>query len=173
MKLKMLAPWKKRYDLPRHNIKEQRHYIDNKWLTCQSNAFSNSHVLMWELGYKESWVPKNWCFWTVLEKALENPLDCKDIKSVNPKKISPEHTLKDWHWSWSSNTLATWLEELTHFKRPWCWERLKARREGVNRRWDGWMASPTQCTWVLAISRSWWWTGTGNPGVLFYHEAWC
>ena len=71
---------------------------------------------------------------------------------------------KDWCWSWNANTLATWCEELTHLKRPWCWERLKARGEGDDRGWDGWMASPTQWTWVWVSSRSWWWTG--RPGVL-------
>ena len=70
---------------------------------------------------------------------------------------------KDWCWSWNSNTLATWSEELTLWKRPWCWERLKAG-EGDNRGWDGWMASPTRWTWVWASSGSWWWTG--KPGVL-------
>ena len=66
---------------------------------------------------------------------------------------------KDWCWSWSSNTLDTWWEELTHWKRPWCWERLKARGEGDDRGWDGWMASPTQRT-TWANSGSWWRTGT-------------
>ena len=64
-----------------------------------------------------------------------------------------------WCWNWSSNALATWCEELTHWKRPECWERLKAGGEGDDRGWDGWMASLTPCTWVLASSRSWWWTG--------------
>ena len=63
-----------------------------------------------------------------------------------------------------SNTLATWCEELTHLKRPWCWERLKAGGEGDDRGWDGWMASPTQWTGVRVNSGSWWWTG--RPGVL-------
>ena len=71
---------------------------------------------------------------------------------------------KDWCWSWSSNTFATWCEELTHWKRPWSWERLKAGGEGDNRGWDGWMASPTQWTWVWVNSGSWWWTG--RPGML-------
>ena len=71
---------------------------------------------------------------------------------------------KDWWWSQNSNTLATWCEELTHLKRPRCWERLKAGGEGDNRGWDGWMASLTWWTWVWVISRSWWWTG--KPGVL-------
>ena len=70
----------------------------------------------------------------------------------------------DWCWSWNSNTLATWCEELTHLKRPWCWERLRVGREGDKRAWDGWMASPTQWTWVLVDSRRWWWTG--RPGML-------
>ena len=71
---------------------------------------------------------------------------------------------KDCCWSWNSNTLATWYEELTHLKRPWCWERLKAGGEGDDRGWDGWMASPSQWTWVWVNSGSWWWTG--RPGVL-------
>ena len=72
--------------------------------------------------------------------------------------------LKDWYWSWNSNTLATWYKELTHLKRPWCWERLRAGAEGDDRGWDGWMVSPTQWTWVWVNSGSWWWTG--RPGVL-------
>ena len=66
---------------------------------------------------------------------------------------------KDWCWSWSSNTLATWYEQSIQWNRPWCWERLKAGGEGDDRGWDGWMASPTQWTWVWAGSGSWWWTG--------------
>ena len=73
--------------------------------------------------------------------------------------------LKDWCCSWNSNTLATWCEELTHLKRPWCWERLKDGREGDDRGWGGWMTSPTRWTWVWVNSGSWWWTG--RPGVLW------
>ena len=71
---------------------------------------------------------------------------------------------KDWCWSWNSNILATWCEELTHWKRPWCQERLKAGGEGDNRGWDGWMVSPARWTWVWASCGSWWWTE--KPGVL-------
>ena len=132
----------------------------------QSYGFSNSHVWMWELDYKESWAPKNWCFWImVLEKPLQSPLDCMEIHPVNPEEnpswifigrtdVEAEH----------SNILATWCQELTHLKRPWCWGRLKAGGEGDDRGWDGWMASPTQWTWVWVSSRSWWWTG--RPCVL-------
>ena len=73
---------------------------------------------------------------------------------------------KDWCWSWNSNTLATWCKELTHLKRSCCWERLRAGGEGEDRGWDGWMASPTQCTWICVNSRSWWWTG--SPGVQLF-----
>ena len=72
--------------------------------------------------------------------------------------------LKDWCWSWNSNTLATWWEELSHLKRPCCWERLRAGGEGDDQGWDGWMGSPTRWTWVWASSGRWW--RTGKPGVL-------
>ena len=121
---------------------------------------------MWEVGYKESWAPKNWCFWTVmLEKILESSVDSKEIKPVNPKRKSVLNVhWKDWCWSWSSNTLATWYEELTHWKIPWFWERLKVGGEGFDRGWVSWMASLTQRTWVWANSGRWWWTG--RPGML-------
>ena len=76
---------------------------------------------------------------------------------------------KDFCWSWNSNTLATSCKELTHWKRPWCWEGLGAGGEGDNRRWDGWMASLTQWTWIWVNSGSCWWTG--RPGVLVVGEA--
>ena len=75
-----------KYDQPRQNIKKQRHYFANKGPSSQGYGFSSGHVWMWELDYKESWVPKNWCFWTmVLEKTLESPLDCKEIQPVHSK----------------------------------------------------------------------------------------
>ena len=71
---------------PRQHIRKQRHYFPNKAPSSQGYGFSSRHVWMWELNYKESWVPKNWCFWTVvLEKTLESPLDCKEIQPVHPK----------------------------------------------------------------------------------------
>ena len=116
--------------------------------------------------YKESWVLKNWGLWTVvLEKTLKSPLDCKEIQSIL-KEISPERSWKDWCWSWNSNTLVTWCEELTHWKRPWRWERLKVGGEGGDRGWDSWMASPTRWTWVWVNSGHWWWTR--RPGMLWF-----
>jgi len=82
----MLTPWKESYDQPRQHIKKQRHYFANKGPSSQGYGFSSSHVWMGELDYKESWVLKNWCFWTVvLEKTLESPLDGKEIQPVHPK----------------------------------------------------------------------------------------
>ena len=150
------------------------HRVGHDWSDLAAAAaavkgygFSSSHVRIWEVDHKESWAPKDWCFWTVvLEKTLESPLDCKEIQPVHPKWNQSwivSHW-KDWCWSWSSNTLATWCEELTHWKRSWCWERLKVEGEGDDRGWDGWMASPTRRTWVWVSSGRWWWTG--EPGVL-------
>ena len=84
--LKILAPWRKSYDRPRHYIKKQRYYLANKSPSNQSYGFSSGHIWMWELDSNESLVPKNWCFWTVvLEETLESPLDCKEIQPVHPK----------------------------------------------------------------------------------------
>ena len=108
----------------------------------------------------ESWTikkaeVKNWCFWTVvLEKTVESPLDCKEIQPVHPKGDQSWLFRKDWCWSWNSNTLGTWCEELTHWKRLWCWESLKVG-EGDDKGWDGWMASQTQWRWVWVNSGSW------------------
>ena len=84
--IKRHSPLKKSYDQPRQHIKKQRHYFANKGPSSQSYNFTSSHVWMWELDYKESWVLKNWCFSTVmLEKTLESPLECKEIQLVHPK----------------------------------------------------------------------------------------
>ena len=150
------------------SILKSRYYFANRGLSSQGYGFSSGHVWMWELDYKESWASKNWCFWTVvLEKTLESPLDCKEIQSVHPKG--------DQSWVLIERTDAEpktpilWpphVKELTHLKRPWCWEGLRARGEGDDRGWgwDGWMASLTQWTWVWVNSGSWWWTG--RPSVL-------
>ena len=84
---KTLAPWKESYDQCRQHVKKQRHYFANKGPSSQGYCFSSGHVWMWELDYKESLVPKNWCFWTVvLEKTLESALNCKEIQPVRPKR---------------------------------------------------------------------------------------
>ena len=153
------------YDQPRQHIKKQRYYFANRGLSSQSYGFSSIHIWMWELDYKESWTLKNWCFWNVvLEKTLESPLDCKEIQPVHPKGNQSWIFIgRIWCWR-NCNTLATCCEELTHWKRPWWWGRLKAGGEGDDRVRDGWVASPTQWIWVWASSRSCWWTG--KPGML-------
>ena len=157
----MLSPWKKSYAQPRQHIKKQRHYFANKGPSSQSYGFSSSHVWMWRLDHKESWALKDWCLWTVvLEKTLESPLDCKEIKLANPKGNQS--------WIFFRRTDAEaeapilWPPDVKNW--PWCWERLKAGGKGDNRGWDAWMASLTQWTWVWVNSGSWWLTG--KPGVM-------
>ena len=101
----------------------------------------------------------------VLKKTLESPLDCMEIQSVNPKGNQPWILIGSTDaWCWSSNMLATWCEEPIHWKRPWCWERLRAGRKEGDRGWDGWMASLTQWKWVWANSGRYW--RMGKPGML-------
>ena len=114
---------------------------------------------MWKLDYKESWAPKNWYLWTVvLEKTLESPLNCKEIQAVHPKGnqswivIGRADAEAETPILWSPDA-KNWL-----FKRPLWWERLKVGGEGDHRGWDGWMASPTQWTWIWVRSGSCWWT---------------
>ena len=115
---------------------------------------------MWELDHKESWVLKNWCFWTVvLEKTLESPLDCRRSSQSMLKEISPEYSLEGLmlklklqylgHLMWRTDTL-----EKTLMLR-----RIEAGGRGDNRGWGGWMASPPRWTWAWVSSGSWWWTG--------------
>jgi len=159
----MLAPWKKSYDQPIQHTKKQRHYFADKGLTkVKARVFP---VVIYGC---ESWTIKKaehrridafelWCW----RRLLKVPWTARRSNQSTLKKILNIHW-KD--WCWNSNTLATWCEELTHWKRPWCLERLKAGGEGDNREWDGWMASLTWWTGVWASSGSWWWTG--KPGML-------
>ena len=120
---------------------------------------------MWELDCEDCWAPKNLFFWTVmLEKTLESPLDCKEIQPIHPK--GNQSWILIGRTDAEAETPILWppREELTHWKRPWCWEWLGAGGEEDNRGWDGWMASLTRWAWVCVKSGSWWWTG--RPGVL-------
>ena len=163
----MTASWQESYDRPRQRVKKQIHHFANKGPYSQGYGLSNSHVWMWELDHKEGRVLKNWCFQiVVLGKTLESPLDSKEIKPIILKEIK---LWKDWCWRWSSNTLATWCQQLTHWKRPWCWEGLRAEGEEGDRGWDSWMTSPSQWTWTWANLGRWW--GTGKPGMLQFMES--
>ena len=121
---------------------------------------------MWELDHKESWMPKNLYFWTVvLEKTLKSPLDCKEIKTLNPKGNQSWIFIGMTHAE--AEALILWPPYAKNWligKKLWAWERLKAGGEGNDRGWDGWMTLPTLWTWVWASSGSWWWTG--KPSVL-------
>ena len=161
----MCTPWKEGYDHPRQHSKKQRHYFVKKGPSSQGYGFSSSYVWMWELDYKESWAPKNWCFWTVvLEKTLESPLDCKEIQPVRPKG--------DQSWIFIGRTDAEaetpilWPPDV---KSWFIWKDPDAgkdwgQEEKVGWGWDGWMASLTQWTWVWVDSGIWWWIG--RPGMV-------
>ena len=150
MKLKDACSLEESYDKPRQYIQKQRHYFASKDPFSQNYGFFSTHVWMWwELDHKESWVLKNWCFWTViLEKTPESPLNNKEIKLVDPKGnqswifIGRTDAEAEAPVLWPPDS-KNWLIE----KRPWWWERLKTGREGDDRGWDGCMASLT------------WWTG--------------
>ena len=161
----MLAPWKKSYDQPRHHIEKQRHYFANKRPSSQSYGFSSSHVWMWELDYKESWAPKNWCFWAVvLEKTCASPLDCKEIKPVHPKGNQS--------WTFIGRTDAEaevpilWPPDAKN----WLMEKtlMLGKIEGRRRRgqqgmkWLDGITDSMDMSW--ASSERWW--RIGKPGVL-------
>ena len=120
---------------------------------------------MWELDHKENWVPKNRCFWTVvLEKALESPLDFKEIQPVHPKGNQSSIFIR--RTDVEAETAILWPPDVKNWL---IWKDPDAgkdygQKKGNDRGWDGWMASPTQWTWVWVNCRSWWWTG--RPGVL-------
>ena len=113
------------------HTKKQRHYITSRCLYSQSYGLARNREWMWEVDHKESWAPKNWCFWiVVLKKTPESSLDGKEIQSVHPKGNQSGICIGR-----TDNEADG--EQLTHWKRPWCWKRLKAGREGDNRGWDG------------------------------------
>ena len=146
-------------------LKKQRHYFGNKVSPSEGYGFSCSHVWLWELDYKGSWVPKNWCFWTVvLEKTLESPLDFKEIKPVHPKGN------QSWIFTGRTNAKAKtpilWPPDVKSWlirKDPDDWKDWRQVGKG-QQRWDGWIASLTWWTWVWTSSRRWW--RAGNPGLL-------
>ena len=115
MKLKKtLALWKKSYDKPRQHIKKQRRYFANKGLSSQSYGFSSSHVWYESWTIKKAWVPKNWCFWTVvLEKTLKVPWTARRSNQSILKKIHPKYSLKG--LMLKLQYLVTWCKELTHW----------------------------------------------------------
>ena len=152
---KIFAPWKKTYDQPSQHIKKQRHYFTNKGSSSQSYGFSSSHVWMWELGYKEGWMLRNWCLWTVmLEKMLESPLDFKEIQSFHPKGN------QSWLFSAEAEAVILWPPDAKHWliwKDPegvkvWGWEEkgtIEHEMVGWHRRLHGHEFGWTLGWWVM------------------------
>ena len=133
-------------------------------MSSQGYGFSSGHVWMWELDYRKLSAEELMLLnHGVGEDSWESRGLHGDPTSPFWRRLVLGVHWKDWCWSWNSNTLAIWCKELTYWKRPWSWERLRAG-EGDDRGWDGWMASLTWWTWVWVDSGSWWWTG--RPGVL-------
>ena len=136
---KTLAPWKERYDKFWQHIKKQRQHFADKEPHSQSYGFSSSHVWMWELDCKTL---KDWCFQiVVLEKILRVPWTARRSNQSILKEINPEYSLEELILKLKLQYFGLWCEELTHWKRLWCWERLRAGGEAGDRGWDDWMAS--------------------------------
>ena len=174
----MLAPWKKSHEKSRQLIKKQRYCFPNKGPPSQSYGFSNSHVWMWEFNHKESWALKNWCFRTlVLEKILESPLDCKEIKTINSRgnhswifigrtDAEAEALIlcppdgKNWLIVGGKNKQTNKQKQTKTLMLG----KIEGRRRRGQQRMRWLVASLTWWTWVWGSSGSWWWTG--KPGVL-------
>ena len=163
----MFAPWKKSYDKPRQHVKKQRHYFANKDPSSQSYGFS---VVMYAC---KSWMKKAehrridafelWCW----RRVLRVPWTTRRSNQSIPKEINPEYSLEGLMLSWSSNTLATWWEELIHWKRLWCWGRLKAGGEGDNRGWDEGITDSME----MSLSKLRGWCRIGKPGMLLFMQS--
>ena len=161
----MLTPWKESYDQPRQHIQKQRHYFANKGPSSQGYGFP---VVMYGC---ECWTVKKaecqridafelWCW----RRLLRVPWTARRSNQSILKEMSPEISLEGMMLKLKLQYFGTSCEDLTHWKRLWCWEELGAGGEGDDRGWDGWMASQTRWTWVWVNSERWWWTG--KPGVL-------
>ena len=163
----MLVPAKKSYDQPRQHIKK-RYYFANKGPSSQSYGFSSSHVWMSDLDYKEGWAPKNWCFWTVaLEKTLESPLDCKEIKPVNPQGnqlwilIGRTDAKAEGPILWPPDAKSQLIRKDPDAGKDWRQEEKGMTEEMVGRH-----NRLNQWTWVWASSRKWW--RTEESGMLWF-----
>ena len=158
----MFAPWKSS-NKPRQHIKKQRHHFADK------GSYSHCYEFPGAMYRCESWIIKKAecqridafklrCW----RRLLRLPWTAKRSNQSILKEINPEYSPEDWYWSWSSNPLATWCEEPTHWKRLWCWERLRAGGEGGDRGWVRWHHQLNRDEFEQ--TQSWW--RTGKPGEL-------
>ena len=161
----MLTPWKESYDQPGQHIKKQRHYFANKGPSSQGYGFSSGHVWMWELDYKESWAPKNWCFWTVvLEKTLRVPWTARRSNQSILKEISPGCSLEGLMLKLKLQYFGHLMQRVDSLEKTLMLGGTGGRKRRGQQRMTWLMASLTRWTWVWVNSGSWWWTG--RPGVL-------
>ena len=163
MKLKDTCSLKEIYDQPRQHIKKQRHYFANKCPSSQSYGFSSGHVWMWELDHKEE--PKNWCFWTVLlEKTLESPLDCKEIKPVHPKGNQSQIFIRRTDAEAEAPIFGELMQRANLLEKTLMLRKIEGRRRrGWQRtRWFDDITNSMDMS--LSSSRRWW--RTGKPGLL-------
>ena len=157
----MLAPWEESYDQPRQHIKKQNDYFANKILSSKVYGFSSSHVWMWELDYKESWAPKDWCFWSVVfEKALESRRSKQSIL----KEITPEYSLEGLMLKLKLKLqfFGHLMQRTDSLEKTLFLGKIEGRRRRDNRGWDGWM---TSLTWWTCLSKF--------QELVKEREAWC
>ena len=140
----MLALWKESYDQPRQHIKKQRHCFAHKGLSSQSYHFSYTHVMMWELDYKESWVLKNWCLWTVCwRRLLRVPWTARRYNQSILKEISPEYSLEGLMLNLKLQCFGYLRHRIDSLERPWCWKDWRQEEEGTTKQeivgWYQWL----------------------------------
>ena len=157
----MLAPWKTKYNKPGQQIKKHTPLCLQivKAVVCPIVLYGCESWIINEAECRRIDAFELWCW----RRLLRVPWTARRSNQSILKEISPEYSLEGLMLKLKIQFLATCFEELTHWKRPWCWERLRTGGEGDNRGWDSWMASPTRWTWVWASSGSWW---TGKLGML-------
>ena len=130
---------------------KSRHYSVDKGLYSQGYGHASGNVHLWELNRKEVRAPKNWCLWTVvLEKTPESPWDPKEMNQSILREINPKYSLEGLMLKLKLQYFGHLMEQMTHWKSLWCWERWRAEREEGVRGWNGWMVSPMQWTWIWA-----------------------